>query len=97
MKRSVMMIGVMILALCLAGTGWASSAPDPEQVQITGTVLQGGLLVDDQGQEYQMTKAEGAMDLEGHVGQKIEVKGTLMENSAGQKVITIDDYKVVGE
>lgn len=97
MKRSVIIMIGLALVLCLASSGWAASASDMEKVQITGTVMQGGLLVDDQGQEYQMTKEEGALDLEGHVGQKIEVKGTLMENSAGQKVITIDDYQVINE
>jgi len=98
MKRNaVTMVIGLTLILCLAGFGWAASTAEPEEIQITGTVVQGGLLVDDQGQEYQMTKADGVMDLEGHVGQKIEVKGTLMENSEGQKVPTIDDYKVVNE
>jgi hypothetical protein len=92
----MMMIG-LALVFCLAASGWASSASEMENVQITGTVMQGGLLVDDQGQEYQMTKADGVLDLEGHVGQKIEVKGTLMENTEGQKVITIEDYKVINE
>lgn len=95
-KAMTMMIG-LALVLCLAGLGWASSTPAPEEVQVTGTVMQGGLLVDDQGQEYRMSKADGVMDLEGHVGQKIEVKGTLMENSDGHKILTIDDYKVVSE
>jgi hypothetical protein len=44
-----------------------------------------------------MTKDEGALELEGQVGQKVEVKGTVMENSEGQKVIKIDDYKVIKE
>ena len=97
MKRSVMMMIGLMLVLCLAASGWASSDSNMEKVQIKGTVMQGGLLVDDQGQEYQMAKEEGDLDLEGHVGQMIEVKGTLMENSEGQKVITIDDYKVINE
>ena len=97
MKRSATMMIALALVCCLAVPGWASSAPEQEDVQITGTLMQGGLLIDDQGQEYQMTKADGVLDLEGHVGQKIEVKGTLMENSEGQKVITIEDYKVVNE
>ena len=79
--------------------GWASSmaASTSEEVQITGTVLKGGRLVDDQGQEYKMAKDEGALELEGQIGQKIEVKGTVLESSDGQKVIKINDYKVVKE
>jgi len=98
MKRSVMLMVVgLTLAVLLAGTGWAASAASPEEVQLTGTILQGGLLVDDQGQEYQMAKDGGSMELEAQVGQKIEVKGTVMENSDGKKVININDYKVIKE
>ena len=92
MKRSVTVLAiVMVLAFVFIGTAWAAE----EEVQLTGTIMQGGLLVDDQGQEYVVAKEEGAPDLESQVGQKIEVKGTVMENSDGQKVIKINDYKVV--
>ena len=98
MKRNVMLIVVgLTLAVLLAGTGWAASAASPEEVQLTGTILKGGLLVDDQGQEYQMAKDGGAMELDAQIGQKIEVKGTVMEDNDGKKVIKINDYKVVTE
>ena len=98
MKRNVMLLIVgLTLAVLLAGTGWASSTAATEEIQVTGTVLKGGRLVDDQGHEYQMAKDEGGLELEGQVGQKIEVKGTVMENSDGQKVIKINDYKVIKE
>jgi hypothetical protein len=98
MKRNVMVLIVgLTLAVLLAGTGWASSSAATEEIQVTGTVLKGGRLVDDQGQEYQMAKDEGALEMEGQVGQKIEVKGTVLENSDGQKVIKINDYKVIKE
>lgn len=93
MKRGVTLLAIgMFLAFVLIGTAWAAAE---EEVQITGTVMQGGLLVDDQGEQYLMAKDADAPDLEGEVGQKIEVKGTVMENSDGQKVIKINDYKVV--
>ena len=98
MKRNVMLLIVgLTLAVLLAGTGWASSTAATEEIQVTGTVLKDGRLVDDQGHEYQMAKDEGDLELEGQVGQKIEVKGTVMENSDGQKVIKINDYKVIKE
>jgi hypothetical protein len=99
MKRTTifLVMGLTLMFLCAAGAGWASSSASPEEVQITGTVLKGGRLVDDQGHEYKMAKDEGALELEGQVGQKIEVKGTLLENSDGEKVIKINDYKVVTE
>jgi hypothetical protein len=98
MKRSVMLMVVgLTLAVLLAGTGWASNTAATDEIQLTGTVLKGGRLVDDQGQEYQMAKDEGGLELEAQVGQKIEVKGTVLENSDGQKVIKINDYKVIKE
>lgn len=97
MKRNVMLVIVgLLLAVLLAGTGWASSTTPAEEIQVTGTVLKGGRLVDDQGHEYQMAKDEGGLQLESQVGQKIEVKGTVLEND-GQKIIKINDYKVVKE
>lgn len=98
MKRTAMVMAIgLALAFLFIGTGWASSAAAGDEIQITGTVLKGGRLMDDQGQEYLMAKDEGALELEGQVGQKIEVKGTVMENSDGEKVIKINDYKVVNE
>ena len=98
MKRSVFFLVMgLTLALLFAGTGWASDTSTAEEIELTGTVLKGGRLVDEQGQEYKMAKDEGALQLEAQVGQKIEVKGTVMENSEGQKVIKINDYKVVKE
>ena len=98
MKRSVMLMVVgLTLAVLLAGTGWTSSTAATDEIQLTGTVLKGGRLVDDQGQEYQMAKDEGNLELEAQVGQKIEVRGTVLENSEGQKVIKINDYKVITE
>lgn len=98
MKRNAIYMAIgLTLTLLLAGTGWAASAATPEEVQLTGTILQGGLLVDDQGQEYQMAKDGASLELEGQVGQKIEVKGTVMEDADGKKVIKINDYKVVKE
>jgi hypothetical protein len=95
-RFGILVIGLAV-AFLLAGTGWASGTAATEEIELTGTVLKGGRLVDDAGQEYQMAKDEGALQLEDQVGQKIEVKGTVMENSDGQKVITINDYKVVKE
>ena len=98
MKRTAMVMAIgLALAFLFIGVGWASSAAAGDEIQITGTVLKGGRLMDDQGQEYLMTKDEGALELEGQVGQKVEVKGTVMENSEGQKVIKINDYKVIKE
>jgi hypothetical protein len=98
MKRTAMVMAIgLALAFLFIGTGWASSAAAGDEIQITGTVLKGGRLMDDQGQEYQMTKDESALQLEGQVGQKVEVKGTVMENSEGQKVIKINDFKVIKE
>jgi hypothetical protein len=96
-RRMTIMAIALALAFLFIGTGWASGTATSEDIQITGTVMKGGRLVDDQGQEYLMTKDEGALELEGQVGQKIEVTGTVMENSDGQKVIKINDYKVVNE
>ena len=98
MKRMAMAMAIgLALAFLFIGTGWASSAAAEDEIQITGTVLKGGRLMDDQGQEYLMAKDESALQLEDQVGQKIEVKGTVTENSDGQKVITIMDFKVVNE
>jgi len=98
MKRNVIFVVIgLTLALLFTGTGWASSTSSEEEIQLTGTVLKGGRLVDDQGQEYKMAKDEGSLQLEGQVGQKIEVKGTVMEDTEGHKIIKINDYKVVKE
>lgn len=91
-------IVVIVLALAMVATWtvWASDQVNQgEAVAITGTVLKGGQLKDDQGQKYRLVQDEETFQLMSHVGAKVEIKGTLVERPEGDRTIKIESYQVV--
>lgn len=87
---------VLALAMVAAWSVWASDQVNQgESVAITGTVLKGGQLKDDQGQKYMLVQDEEALQLMSHVGAKVEIKGTLIDRPEGDRTIKIESYQVV--
>ena len=89
---------VVLLALGLVATWsvWASNqVSQGEAVEVTGTVLENGQLQDDTGQTHMLAKDEETMELMSHVGAKVQIKGTLIEQPEGERVIKIKSYQVV--
>jgi hypothetical protein len=89
---------VVLMALGMVATWsvWASDQVKPgEAVEVTGTVLESGHLQDDQGQKHMLAKDDETMQLMSHVGAKVEIKGTLIEQPEGETVIKIESYQVV--
>jgi hypothetical protein len=52
--------------------------------------------VDKDGQAFSIADNEQGNELLTHVGEKVEVKGTVME-SEGKKLIDVSSYKVIKE
>ena len=87
---------ILALAMVAAWTVWASEQIDQgEAIKITGTVLEGGHLQDDQGQKYTLVQDAETLQLMSHVGAKVEIKGTLIERQEGDRSIKIESYEVV--
>jgi hypothetical protein len=68
---------------------------DPPQVELTGTLTHANQFIDDTGENYQLIPSEKSAELQEHLGEKIKVKATVMEDNEGFKSIDVSDYKIV--
>ncbi len=73
----------MGLTAFLSGAVMAGS-----EINITGTVNEDGQLVDDRGMAYDIAENDEGNEIMEMVGQKVTVKGTVME-AEGTKIITV--------
>jgi hypothetical protein len=65
-------------------------------VTIVGIINDDSQIVDNDGIVYEVTDNDVAEEVMEHVGKKLEVKGTVMEEE-GSKMITITSYTVLEE
>jgi hypothetical protein len=95
MRRTIkrLLTGLLIFGLIPMFAGLAVGGGD---VTIIGTINEDNQIVDNAGVVYELADNEMSEELAEHVGQKLEVKGTVMEGGDG-KMITITSYKVVEE
>ena len=87
-----LLTGILVLSFVSMFAGFAIGA----DVTIVGTVNDDNQIVDDTGAIYDVADNEKGEELMEHVGQKIQVKGTVMEGDDG-KLITITSYSVIEE
>ena len=66
------------------------------EVNVSGVINEDGQLVDNDGMTYDIADNEEGEEVMEMVGQKIAVKGSVME-SEGTKIITITEFKVLEE
>jgi len=97
MKRSLnALVFVAALAMLISWTVWAGAQmAKPQEITVTGTVLKDGRLQDEQGQAYTLVHDENTLQLMNHVGEKVEIQGTVEEGRQGQKTIKIEVFGLV--
>ena len=88
-----LLTGALVLSFLFMFAGPALSGGD---VTIVGTVNEDNQIVDNSGVIYDLADNDMAEAVMEHVGKKIEVKGTVMEEE-GAKKITITSYTVLEE
>lgn len=89
MKKTALISLVTVVALLFAvGIGVAA-----DQVTIMGQVNEDSQLVDDQGNVYDIADTDEGMKVKEMVGEKVEVRGTLMDQE-GAKEITVESFSV---
>jgi len=96
MKRTILLV-VCALFMVVMMSGVALSAEKKaidQETMITGTINDTNQLVDKDGQAFGVADNEQGKELLTHVGEVVEVKGTVME-SEGQKQIDVSAYKVI--
>ena len=100
MKRTIcLVIFALFMVVMVSGVALSAEKKAVEQgieqgTMITGTINDTNQLVDKDGQAFGVADNEQGNELLTHVGEKVEVKGTVME-SEGQKQIDVSAYKVI--
>ncbi|MEJ2729814.1 MAG: hypothetical protein P8185_15135 [Deltaproteobacteria bacterium] len=95
MKKTMkkIFIGFLIIGLTAFISGVAVAG---SEVSISGVINEDGQLVDDGGMAYDIAENEEGDQLVEMIGQKVAVKGTVMETE-GTKIITVTEFKVLEE
>jgi hypothetical protein len=107
MKKIMMTTMALVFALTVAlvGTGSAGifssdkaetesdQAVLGEQLTLSGTIDANSQFVDDQGQVFALADNEKSLEVKSLQGQKVEIKGTVMEE-AGQKTVVVTEYTI---
>lgn len=95
MDKNVKRFLTGVLIFCFVST-FAGLALAAEDVTIIGTINEDNQLVDVSGTVYELADNEMSGEVLEHVGEKVQVMGTVMEGDDG-KTITIISYEVIEE
>jgi hypothetical protein len=98
MKRTIcLVVCALFMVVMMSGVAISAEKKAAEsEVIITGTINGANQLVDKEGQIFSIAVTKEGQELVTNVGQKVQVKGTVLENE-GQKQISVSAYKVIKE
>ena len=100
MKRTIRILFctlfMVVLVSGIALSEGMKGAEESQEVAITGTVNSNNQLVDQDGQIMEIADTEEGKELLTHAGQKVTVKGTVMENE-GKTEISVSNYEIIKE
>ena len=85
----------MSILFVLLMAAFAGSPLAGETVTIVGAVTDDGLIVDKNGVIYEIGENDNFEAVTENTDVKIEVKGMLVEDDGGNKIIMIDSFKVL--
>jgi hypothetical protein len=96
MKRTMLLVVcALFMVVMMSGVALSAEKKAAEQgIMISGTINSTNQIVDKDGQAFGVADNEQGKELLTHVGEKVEVKGTVME-SEGKKLIDVSSYKVI--
>jgi hypothetical protein len=78
-----------------SGAATEQATPAGEQLTLSGTIDANSRFVDDKGEVFALANNEKSMEVKSLQGQKVEIKGTVMEE-AGQKTVEVTEYNILG-
>jgi hypothetical protein len=78
-----------------SGAATEQAIPAGEQLILSGTIDANSRFVDDRGEVFALADNEKSMEVKSLQGQKVEIKGTVMEK-AGQKTVEVIEYNILG-
>ena len=96
MKRTIcLVVCALFMVVMMSGVALSAEKKAAEQeIMITGTINDANQLVDKDGQAFGVADNEQGKELLTHVGDKVQVKGTVME-SEGKKLIEVSAYEII--
>ncbi len=91
-KVTTIALVVLMVAVSLVGTACAAETQSSkEDVILKGTVDANNRFIDESGQTYEMAVNDQAVKIMDQPGQKIEIKGTVMEKE-GVKTVVVKEF-----
>jgi hypothetical protein len=105
MKRTIcLLVCALFVVVTMSGVGFSAdkapamaekaSAMQDQELMITGTINNANQIVDKDGQIFQVADTKEGKELVTHVGMKVQVKGTVLENE-GKKQISVSAYEIM--
>jgi predicted transcriptional regulator len=91
-KRTGIIIGILIVFLMAA---FAGNILAGQAMTIVGVVNDDGQIVDDSGVIYEIAENSNSEAVAEKTGNKVEVTGMVEEDSGGNKMLTIESFKVI--
>ena len=91
-KAKYLTISILFVLLMAV---FAGSILAGETMTIVGVITEDGLIVDQKGIIYEIGENDKFEAVTENTDVKVEVKGTVHEDDAGNKIIMIDSFKVL--
>jgi hypothetical protein len=93
------MIKAKSITICILVTfllaAFAGSSLADEKMTVVGVVTEDGLIVDKKGLIYEIGENDNLEAVVENTGVKVEVKGTVVEDDGGNKIIMIESFNVL--
>jgi hypothetical protein len=89
------LLSMLVVLLAFGAVGSVLAEQESKPVTMVGIVEEDNSITDDAGTNYMFQENDKAGELAEHIGQKVEITGTLEESPDGAKVITVENYKLL--
>lgn len=99
MKKTISMVCcALFMVVLMTGLVYSAemekAAAQEQTVTITGTINDANQLVDNTGQTFEIADTDEGNELLTHVGEKVQIKGTVMEDES-KKELSISSYEII--
>lgn len=98
MKRTIcLVVCALFVVVMMSGVAFSAEkgvAKQDQEMMITGTINNANQIVDNDGQIFAVADTKEGKELVTHVGMKVQVKGTVLENE-GKKQISVSVYEII--
>jgi hypothetical protein len=71
-----------------------ANLPAGEELSLSGTIDENSRFIDEQGEIFNLADNDKGMEVKALTGQKVEIKGTVME-AEGEKTVEVTEYSII--